>query len=143
MADKQVARDGVTIEESSHEFYKELTEGSDPETVPFRTMKEMFMWAAALGYATGERVPITGKRVLIFRWAQFSSQEDIPIVKAIAIASSNDLSVVSRQDEMLTIVEEFANRGVQELRAAVISGATQPLWALVEALKNNGLNADL
>lgn len=134
MTDKQTVREGVTIDESSHEFYRELTEGSDAVSSPFRTMKEVFMWAATLGYATGERLEITGKRVLIFRWAQFSTQVDIPIVKAIAIADSNDLTIVECQDEMLKAAEEYANRGIRELRSAVEAGNSQPLWVLVDQL---------
>src|SRR5690242_7390472 len=107
MMDITASRDTVTIDESVHYIYKELTDGTDPVTTPFKTMKDVFLWAASLGCKRGERRPIAGKKLTIFRWAQFSSQTDIPVVKAISLADGNDISVLLKQDEMLTIVEEY------------------------------------
>lgn len=124
-------RDTVTIDDSVHYIYKELTDGHDPVSVPFKTMKDVFMWAASLGYKRGERRPITGKKQTIFRWAQFSSQTDIPVVKAISLANNNDISVLLSQDEMLTIIEEYANAGIHDLNARLCHEHGQPLFNLV------------
>ena len=129
--DIPVNRDTVTIDESVHYIYKELTDGTDAVTVPFKTMKDVFMWAASLGYKRGERRPIAGKRLTIFRWAQFSSQTDIPVVKAIALADGNEINVLLSQDEMLAAVEEYANAGIHELRSVIYDGHGQPLFNLV------------
>jgi dnd system-associated protein 4 len=127
-------RDTVTIDESVHYIYKELTDGLDPVSVPFKTMKDVFMWAASLGYKRGERRPIAGKKQTIFRWAQFSSQTDLPVVKAISLANINDISVLLSQDEMLNVVEEYANAGIHDLRSRLYDEHGQPLWNLVETL---------
>src|ERR1041384_5053086 len=103
MTDSATSRDTVAIDESVHEIYKQLTEGSDPVSVPFRTMKDVFMWAAVLGYRKGERRPLVGKRIIIFRWAQFIEQVDIPILKALAIADQGDVKVMVNHTEILTI----------------------------------------
>lgn len=132
--DIPTSRDTVTIDESVHHIYKELTEGTDPVTVPFKTMKDVFLWAAALGFRRGERRPISGKKLTIFRWAQFSAQTDIPVVKAISLADGNDINVLLGQDEMLNVVEEYANVGIHELRSRVVNGLGQPLWSLVDSL---------
>jgi dnd system-associated protein 4 len=134
MNETAISRDTVAIDEAVHEIYKQLTEGNDPVNVPFRTMKDVFMWAASLGYRRGERRPLTGKRVTIFRWAQFSPQVDIPLLKALAIADSGDVNVLLSQDEILTIAEEYANAGIHELRARVLDEYGQPLWNLVNLL---------
>lgn len=136
MTDTATSRDTVVIDEAVHEIYKQLTEGNDPVNVPFRTMKDVFMWAACLGYRRGERRPLTGKRVTIFRWAQFSPQIDIPILKALAIADTGDINVLLNQDEILTIAEEYANAGIHELRASVLDQYGQPLWNLVAMLSD-------
>jgi len=136
MTDTATSRDTVVIDEAVHEIYKQLTEGNDPANVPFRTMKDVFMWAACLGYRRGERRPLTGKRVTIFRWAQFSPQIDIPILKALAIADTGDINVLLNQDEVLTIAEEYANAGIHELRAGVLDQYGQPLWNLVAMLSD-------
>ena len=97
MNEERIVRDTVHIDDSVHDIYKRLTEGNDPVDVPFQTMKDLFMWAASLGYQQGERKPIRSKRTTIFRWAQFSSQTDIPLIKAMAIADSGDVEVLMRQ----------------------------------------------
>jgi dnd system-associated protein 4 len=134
MADSQTtatARDGVFIDETVHEIYKQLTEGSDPVNVPFRTMKDAFLWAASLGFKRGTKRPIAGKRILVFRWAQFTPQTDVPLLKALALADSEDLAILLNQNGMLSIAEEYANAGIHELRALVLGQNGQPLWNLI------------
>lgn len=136
-----VTRDTVAIDESVHEVYKQLTEGNDPVSVPFRTMKDVFMWAAVLGYRKGERRQLTGKRVVIFRWAQFSEQVDIPILKALAITCEKDVKIILSQNDMLTIAEEYANAGLHELRANILDEPGQPLWNLVRVARTDPINS--
>lgn len=136
MTEKAIGRDTVNIDESVHDIYKQLTEGSDPVGVPFRTMKDVFMWAAWFGYRLGERRPLDGKRMTIFRWAQFTPQTDIPLLKALAITDSGDVSALLNQDGILTIAEEYANTGVHELRTSVLDEYGQPLWNLVALIGN-------
>lgn len=127
-------RDTVAVDESVHEIYKRLTDGNDPIGVPFRTMKDVFMWAASLGQMKGERRLLVGKRVTIFRWAQLSPQIDIPLLKALAVVDTGDVEALLNQDEILTIAEEFANSGIRELQAAIQDEYGQPLWNLISAI---------
>lgn len=124
-------RDTVTIDESVHDIYKQLTEGTDPVAAPFRTMKDVFMWAAVLGYQNGKRRSITGKKVTIFRWAQFSEQTDIPLIESLAIAESKDVKVLLSQEYLITIVEEYANVGIHQLKHNILDEPGQSLWNLV------------
>lgn len=134
MMNVPVSRDTVTIDESVHYIYKELTDGTDPITVPFKTMKDIFLWAASLGFKRGERRPIVGKKLTIFRWAQFSSQTDIPMINAISLADKKDINVLLNQDELLNIVEEYANAGIHALKASLFEEYGQPLWLLERLL---------
>jgi len=134
MIDNAASRDTVAIDEAVHEIYKQLTEGNDIASVPFRTMKDVFMWAVSLGCQQGKRRPLSGKKVTIFRWAQFSPQIDIPLLKALSIADSGNVNVLLSQDEILTIAEEYANAGIYELRTNVLDQYGQPLWNLVSNL---------
>ncbi len=127
-------RELVAIDETVHETYKQLTEGSDAISAPFRTMKDVFMWAAFLGYQQGIRRKLEGKRVSIFRWAQFSLETDIPLLKALAIVEDGVESLQS-QDKILIIAEEYANAGIHELQAAVLGRSGQQLWNLVSILE--------
>ena len=127
-------RDTVNIDDSIHDIYKQLTEGNDPVDVPFQTMKDVFMWAASLGYERGERRPIRGKRTTIFRWAQFSPQTDIPLIKAMAIADSGDVDVLMSQEDVLTAMEEYANAGIISMESRLLNANGQNLWNLVDLL---------
>lgn len=137
MSDTSIVRDTVGIDEAVHDIYKQLTEGNDHINTPFRTMKDVFMWAAFLGYKKGERRPLTGKKITIFRWAQFTDQVDVPLLKALALSDTKDVNVLQRQDEILTIAEEYANEGIHELRIRLFEDHSQPLWNLVKILTDH------
>lgn len=134
------ARDTVSIDESAHDIYKQLTEGSDPIAAPFKTMKDVFLWAACLGYKNGSRKKLAGKRVTIFRWAQFNQEIDIPTVKAIALAEKQEPGVLIDQDESLEILEEYANGAIQDLHLLALRQGGQPLYQLVEEFNLSMLN---
>lgn len=126
----------VSIEASLHELYKQLSEGNNPENAPFRTMKDVFMLAACLGFRRGQRKPLAGSKRQIFHWAQFSEQVDVPILKAIAIATTGDVLVLGNQERIIQIAEEYANAGIQELKVQVVEQVGQPLWNLVHAIRS-------
>lgn len=125
----------VSIDASLHEMYKELSEGNDPEKVPFRTMKDVFMLAACLGYRRGQSRAISGAKRQIFHWAQFHEQVDVPILKAIAIATTGDVQVLTDQDRIVQIAEDYANVGIHEIRAQTVDQLAQPLWGLVNHIR--------
>jgi dnd system-associated protein 4 len=134
-------RDTVGIDESVHGIYKELTEGKDPLSSPFLTMKDVFMWAACLGYRRGERRSLAGNRVTIFRWAQFTPRRDIPWLRGLAIAETGDVEVLQRQAEILMIAEEYANSGIHELHSSVLDEYGRPLWNLLDIFTKEPLGA--
>ncbi|HNP87516.1 MAG TPA: hypothetical protein PKK78_15310 [Kouleothrix sp.] len=125
----------VSIDASLHELYKQLSEGNNPENAPFRTMKDVFMLATCLGYRRGLPKPIVGKKQQIFHFTQFSEQADMPILKAIAIAKTGDIQVLADEDLIVQIAEEYANAGIQELKAQVVDQVGQPLWSLVDLIR--------
>ncbi len=134
MTEIPTSRETFSIDEAAHDIYKQLTEGNNILEAPFKTMQDVFMWAVCLGVKLGIRRPLTAKKVTIFRWAQFDSQIDIPLLKAIAITDSGDVSILLRRNDILTIAEEYANAGIYELRASLWEEYGQPLWNLVRLL---------
>ena len=123
-------RDSVHIDPKHHDLYANLATGDD---APFKTMKDLFMLSASVGYSRGRRAPLSGQRE-IFRWPVFSSQEDIPVLRALAIAETGDTAVLVDQNELLTIVEEYANSGIDEIRREVANQPGAPLENLVHLL---------
>jgi len=132
--DQEVKGSGrVTIEREVHQLYKDLSERStqNPETSPFLTMKDVFMWAVALGVKEGKRRPLSGSREQIFRWDQFSQDMDIPTLKAIALAESGEVEVLLQEDQILRIAEEYANAGIYEIKREIMDQSGEALWNLV------------
>ncbi len=129
-------RETITIDDAAHEIYKQFSEGNNLLEVPFKTMKDVFMFATCIGVKLGVRRQLTRKKE-IFRWAQFDSQTDIPLLKAIAIADTSDVSVLLRRNDILTIAEEYANAGIYELRANLLEEFGQPFWNLVSIISQS------
>lgn len=133
MEEESKGSDRVYIEGSIHALYKQLTEKStqNPETAPFLLMKDVFMWAVALGVKEGKRQPLSGSREQIFRWDQFSPDMDIPALKAIALAETGEVEVLLREDQILRIAEEYANAGIHEIKREIVDQQGEALWNLV------------
>ena len=129
--------DRVSIESEVHEIYKQLSEKSSqyPEMAPFLLMKDVFMWALALGVGKGKRRPLSGNKEQIFRWDQFSQDIDVPALKTIALAETEDVEILLREDNILRIAEEYANEGIRELKSELIDQPAKPLWNLVDLVR--------
>ena len=133
-SDIQVTRqESVHIDSKHHELYTQLTASNE---APFKTMKDLFMLAANVGFSRGHRMPLSGQRE-IFRWPVFSSQEDIPTLRAIAIAETGDTTILVDQAQLLMIAEEYANAGIEEVRREVADQPGLPLESLVHFLLAN------
>jgi dnd system-associated protein 4 len=130
--------DRVSIDEDMHQLYRDLTEkcNEDPEGSPFLLMKDLFMWAVALGVKAEKRMPLK-KREAIFRWDQFSQYSDIPVLQAIAISETNGVDVLLDQSQIIRIAEEYANMGINVIKSEMCNQPGQPLWNLVNMIRNH------
>lgn len=137
MIDAISDRETVAVDSAVHDIYKQLTEGSNMLDAPFKTMKDVFMWAVCLGVQLNNKQPLASKRITIFRWAQFDPQIDVPLLKAIAITDNDDTNVLIRRNDILTIAEEYANVGIHELRSIMMGELGRPLWNLVSKTHQN------
>ncbi|MEK6227466.1 MAG: hypothetical protein AABM40_14385 [Chloroflexota bacterium] len=100
----------IYVQRDKHHLFQAL--GKDDETSPFPTLKDAFLFAAAVGWAKKRRLATKGPRQHVGFWHSFSAQEDVPLVQAISIAETGEPAVVANQNEMLRILEEYANGGI-------------------------------
>lgn len=108
-------RDAVNIDFDHHDLYRKWTiEGTGKEQL-FPNMPAMFVYAASLGQAMGASRPLR-KKVYVFKWVSFSEQEDVPILEALAVAKTQDLTVLEDRNRILGIAEEYATGGIDILR---------------------------
>jgi dnd system-associated protein 4 len=140
MSDTDYTRtDRVYIDESVIEFYRQLKKegNSEPEQAPFDTFKDLFMFAACLGFQTDRRTkPRKGGNGGEVPTKVFS-ENDLAILKAIAIADTDDIEVLGRPGEIYGIAEEYANTGIHEVKADLLDEQGRPLWNLVNLLNEN------
>ena len=129
--------DRVHIDESGSDVYRQLKSGptTQAEDAPFETFKDIFVLAACLGFRNRRRVPI-GKAESEFRVSVFT-EDDLAILKALAIAETGDVDVLTREGEVLAIAEEYANAGIHEVRAYLLDEGGRALWNLVSLYSQN------
>lgn len=127
--------DRAAIDPSMHDLYKQLSEGADPVEAPFGELKEVFLMAAALGYAKGKKRPLASGRREIVRWETFSRDRDVPFLYSLAIAETGDVKILEEGFEFLTIAEEYANEGIHIMSDRTLNQRGKPLWNLVDLVR--------
>jgi dnd system-associated protein 4 len=135
MPDQTSRDDRVAIDPAMHEIFKQLSDGADPEEVPFGQLKDVFLMAACLGYARKKRRPLPTKTRDIIRLETFS-QSDLPVLYALAIATTGDVDILDQGYEFLTIAEEYANEGIHILQENLLNQRGRPLWNLVDLVRH-------
>lgn len=124
----------VNIEQEMREVYEQLTRGQDAIQSPFRTMKDVFIMAVCIGYENDIRTPLSGSKHQPFLYSVLSEQIDVPILKAVALSSTQDVNILRDFEDVVAIAEEYANYGIRILRQQLLVEAGQPLWSLVEMI---------
>ena len=133
-------RDRIRIDKIHHPTYIALTKPRENENhqdlSPFESMKNIFMLAIFIGYNEEKRIPLGKDKEMIFAWARFSPEEDVPLLRALALAETEDVEVLTNQDRILTIAEEYANGGITEIRKQVEDMPDDRIINLVDLLRN-------
>lgn len=127
--------DRVSIDESVIHIYKALTDDSNIETSPFKTYKDVFMFAALCGYRKGDRRELPGGRKHTIRREVFT-EDDFVFLKGVAIAHTRDVNVLLQLGDILTIAEEYAHAGIYDLEADLLGHGGRALWNLVGMLSS-------
>ena len=133
-------RDRIRIDKSHHSIYVALTKprenANQDDLPPFESMKNIFMLAAFIGYHEEKQVPLGKDKEMIFAWAQFSRDTDVPLLRALALTVTSDIDVLTDQERILTIVEEYANGGIIEIQNQVEDMPGDRITNLVDLLFN-------
>jgi len=133
-------RDRAYVEESQIEEYRRLAglrEGSRKVTSgdqlsPFKSLKDVFLLAACIGLKIRRRTALK-KREEIFFTSYLQNIPDLAVVRAIAIAETGDVRVLASLNDVMTIAEEYATTGFEEMRHSLTRPGV-PLENLVELL---------
>lgn len=128
-------KDRALIDESVIDIYQGLRADSNKqlEQSPFNTYKDVFMLAACLGFQAGRRSKLPSGNKHDIRQSVFS-ESDLTLLKAIAIADTGDVQVLSQPGDILRIAEEYAHAGIYDLKAYLLEERGRPLWNLIDLL---------
>ena len=126
--------DRVYIDESASEIYRQLKSGTNtqPDEAPFETFKDIFMLAVCQGFQNRRRVR-TLKAGSEIRLSVFT-EDDIAILKAIAIAETGDVQILTQFGDILGIAEEYANAGIHDVKGYLLDERGRPLWNLISLI---------
>jgi dnd system-associated protein 4 len=125
--------DRINIDDAVMDIYRELTDNESKEQAPFSTYRDLFLLAACVGLQNNRRTPLSSGRKTTIRKEVFGD-EGLAILKAIAIVSTSDVTVLTNLRDVLTIAEEYANSGIYEVKARLLDERGRPLWNLVSIL---------
>jgi hypothetical protein len=116
--------DRVYVEASQydrmHELYSKTSE--DARDVPFRSLKEILMASALLGYNLGVNEELESKKEIIFT-KYLDSQIDIPLVVCLAIAKQGNTDVVDDKQMIIEIFQGYIKGGFDSLYEAIKEGS--------------------
>lgn len=138
MAEPETGRtDRIYIDESVIEIYRQLRIGTNtqPEESPFETFKDIFMLATCLGYNSGQRSKLPSGNKHDIRVSVFT-QNDLALLKAIALADTGDMTILSRFSEILVIAEEYAQTGIYDVKGYLLDERGRPLWNLISLISH-------
>ena len=124
------------------DFIKALT-GDDS---PFNEMRDVVFFAAAVGYREQRRVPLTGKGEAI-RWDvmknRYATEELMDMLAVMQDPEDRDLLSLARHDDRITILEEYANGGLEFLRERIHeAGAVSLQTVFVQLIQEYLVTAD-
>ncbi len=119
----------VGFDARHHELYRALTDSEGP----FKTMKDVFMLAACIGYEDGRATELDNRTANI-PVSTFTEQIDWPIIRAIGIASTKDISILGSQPDLLSLIERYANHGIEIINTRLGNIHGNKTIALVEFL---------
>ncbi len=120
--------DKIYVEKEIHKTYVRLTkeEGSDESLKSFRTMKDLFLAAAVMGYLNDNFKPLKALQE-IFVWSTLLNDEHaLNVLRSIALAKTEDPNVLIKDEEIAKIAEGYANGGIHLLTKRILeSDATE------------------
>lgn len=133
---KDKGLDRLFVETKAAELFRDLTSRSTKNASnveqPFKTLKDAYLWAVALGVKHHRKMPLSSRTDLVL-WTYFSSEEK-KMLETIAIAETGDLLVVENEGLVQEIAEEYANGGIRVIKELLIDAHGDPLWNLVDLI---------
>ncbi|MFZ0929707.1 MAG: hypothetical protein WAN11_13965 [Syntrophobacteraceae bacterium] len=110
--------DRIYVEKKYHPMYLELLAKGESERIPFKSLKEIFMYSAILGVLSGQKKPMDKKEELIFE-RYLDTKIDKPIIQCVyLLEEGSDDSIVDKKGAA-ELIQQYANAGFETLYGIV------------------------
>lgn len=130
--------DRVAYSESVSNIYDILREDSGSvEVSPFKTFKDIFMFAVFLGFKKGvrQRLPPGPKKTIRL---EVFTREDQDLLRAVAVAEAGSPDIMRSLPEIITIIEEYAHAGIHDVQTELLDKGGKTLWNLTTMVSTEG-----
>jgi len=108
----------LSIRKSDRSEYERLQEKDSP--LRDRANKDLFMMAMITGFCENNKVKLDARDGFIFD--HYLTPKDLTVMKAIAIAESDSLSILLDKRQVYSIAEEYATGGILLLKNEIFGG---------------------
>lgn len=108
MSERNQQRDRFYVQRDQHPLFQRLC---DKDEGVFEHLKDVFVFAAALGFHYERRRPLEERQHVGF-WHYLNENRDVPLLQSIAVAETGGLDVLGDQGDIIQIAEEYANGGI-------------------------------
>ncbi|MFW6030854.1 MAG: hypothetical protein ACOCRO_11475, partial [Halanaerobiales bacterium] len=112
----------VKVNKIYHDIYKDLTQSSNIRKPVIDGHGKVFILCASLGYEYDKRVPFNKGEGKPLFWSHSMTNHDPIILYSIALFSKGKVNydILSQPEEVIKIVEEYANGGMEILMDEVL-----------------------
>ena len=129
-------REFIHIDIAYHQLYHELRKNREDENhAPFREMKHIFMLAVLIGYLEEKWVPLEKSQQNIFARTTLK-EDDILLLRALAIAKTGNPKVLTNEKEIQSIAEGYANGGIAVIKQQIEDTPGNRVDNIVDMLLN-------
>ena len=116
--------DRVYVDISQYDKMHELSSKSSDERrgIPFKSLKEVLMAAAMLGYNSGLKEDLASRKEIILT-KYLDSQIDLPLLVCLAIADEGNADVIGDKKKVIEIFQSYIKGGFEALYETIIDGS--------------------
>ena len=119
MSKEDKTRNFIYIDDDDFEFYQELKKSHYFNDNSIKNI-DLFVFAALIGLnVVGSPAPLdkVSKKKDYIRVNDNKTKEGMVILKALAISKFDDVNVLSDEDKLFTLCEDYANAGIKRINA--------------------------
>jgi len=81
-------------------------------------------------------LPLSGTKEGLFFWSRLNQDQELIILKLIAIADTQDINIVKNEAYIQDLAEEYANYGIRIINDLLIKRGGSPLYNLVDIVRS-------